>query len=243
MGEIQPKSTTSWNRLQDLAGTADYGRGPNALMAKSLINLHRQWITREPILELGPAEGFGTAALVDMGKQIWCVEGSTELAASLQVRFPEVSVVNSLFEDFSPELSFGTIVMGHVLEHVDDPLALLLKAQDWLSPDGVILIGVPNAQSLHRQLGVRMGVISHVQELDAGDLRVGHKRVFDWPDLRKLVKKAGLVTLYEGGYWMKLLPNYWLADIAEDDLRHHMALGVDYPEIAAELVAVVGRQH
>lgn len=243
MHRQEAKSSTSetWTRLQDLADNADYGRGPNEVMARAFIELHGSWIASEPVLELGPAEGFGTEVLAGMGKELWCLEGSTHLAESLSRRFPEVGVVNALFEDFEPDRNFGTIAMGHVLEHVDDPLLLLAKAKEWLKPDGVILIGVPNAQSLHRQLGVNLGMLSHVQQLDEGDHRVGHQRVFNRSELRALVAQAGLLSIYEGGFWMKMAPNSALADLPADVLWQHMVLGMEYPEIAAELVMVVGR--
>lgn len=40
------------------------------------------------------------------------------------------------------------VVMWHVAEHLDDPVAALSRAASWLRPGGVLLVGVPNLDSL-----------------------------------------------------------------------------------------------
>ncbi|NBR68254.1 MAG: methyltransferase domain-containing protein, partial [Actinobacteria bacterium] len=50
--------------------------------------------------------------------------------------------------------------MGHVLEHVLDPLDAVQRAYAWLRPGGMVLAAVPNARSLHRQAAVSMGLLA-----------------------------------------------------------------------------------
>ena len=40
------------------------------------------------------------------------------------------------------------VVLWHVAEHLDDPPAALRRAASWLAPGGVLLVGVPNVDSL-----------------------------------------------------------------------------------------------
>jgi SAM-dependent methyltransferase len=54
--------------------------------------------------------------------------------------------------DFPPG-SFDAIAVWHVLEHLDDPRAALSRVRAWLRPDGVLLVGVPNLQSLQARIG------------------------------------------------------------------------------------------
>ena len=45
------------------------------------------------------------------------------------------------------------VVLWHVAEHLDDPLAALGRVTGWLAPGGLVLLGVPNAASLQARIG------------------------------------------------------------------------------------------
>jgi 2-polyprenyl-3-methyl-5-hydroxy-6-metoxy-1,4-benzoquinol methylase len=45
--------------------------------------------------------------------------------------------------DFAPEEKFDFITMGEVIEHVEDPLALLIKVRELLTPGGIAFITTP----------------------------------------------------------------------------------------------------
>jgi 2-polyprenyl-3-methyl-5-hydroxy-6-metoxy-1,4-benzoquinol methylase len=48
--------------------------------------------------------------------------------------------------DFAPE-SFDAVTMHHVLEHVADPLRALGRIRNWLKPNGLMVVEVPNVAS------------------------------------------------------------------------------------------------
>jgi SAM-dependent methyltransferase len=54
----------------------------------------------------------------------------------------------------------GAVSCWHVLEHLDDPPAALERIADWLRPDGALLLGVPNLDSL--QAGIAGGRWLHL---------------------------------------------------------------------------------
>ena len=82
--------------------------------------------------------------------------------------------------------SLDAITLWHVLEHTDDPLAMLLRIGDWLRPGGVLLIGTPNLASLQAQLGG-----ARWYHLDVPRHRVH----FTPAGLYALVHRAGLAPL------------------------------------------------
>ena len=47
------------------------------------------------------------------------------------------------------------ITLWHVLEHLDDPRAALERVHGWLRPGGLLLVGVPNLDSVQARLGGR----------------------------------------------------------------------------------------
>ena len=79
-------------------------------------------------LELGPADGHMTRLLLNHFATLTVVDGSSDLLD----RIPEsegLFKVHSLFEHYVPERAFSTVVMEHILEHVEDPVALLRQAR------------------------------------------------------------------------------------------------------------------
>jgi 2-polyprenyl-3-methyl-5-hydroxy-6-metoxy-1,4-benzoquinol methylase len=56
------------------------------------------------------------------------------------------------FEDYATDRKFEVILMLNLIEHVDDPRALLEKARSMLAPDGIVIIKTPNTASLDARL-------------------------------------------------------------------------------------------
>ena len=94
------------------------------------------------------------------------VDGGKGFCDAIKARHPRVEAVNSLFEDYRSAPAFQTIVMGHVLEHVENPVEILALARGWLAPGGRILAAVPNARSLHRQAATIMGLLPNESALN-----------------------------------------------------------------------------
>jgi 2-polyprenyl-3-methyl-5-hydroxy-6-metoxy-1,4-benzoquinol methylase len=167
------------------------------------------------------------------------VDGSAIFCEQLRERFASAEVHEALFEQFATEERFDTIVLGHVLEHVDDPVAIMARCRHWLAPEGRLLLAVPNARSVHRQAAVIMGLLRREHELNEADLHHGHRRIYDPETLRADVREADLRISIFGGYWLKPLSNGQLeADWTPEMLEAFMALGERYPDIAGELYVV-----
>ena len=84
-----------------------------------------------------------TQYLVNDFENLTIVEGSSMLLDQIP-NYENVTKINSLFEDFNPKQKFDSIIMEHILEHVENPIELINKAKTWLSAEGKIFIGVPN---------------------------------------------------------------------------------------------------
>lgn len=189
-------------------------------------------------LELGPAEGEMTALLVDDFEQLTIVEGSADLLEKISPR-PNLVKVHSLFEEFEPTQSFDSIVLEHILEHVEDPVGLMAKVRTWLSPTGKLFLGVPNGHSIHRLVAVKMGLLEHPCQLNARDHALGHRRVYTPATFRADIERSGLRVVEMGGVYFKPLSNGQIQDHwTEEMIQGFYELGKDFPDLAAEIFAV-----
>ncbi len=189
-------------------------------------------------LELGPAEGEMTQFLVNDFEQLTVVDGARELLDRIPDR-RNLRKVHSLFEEFEPEQKFNSIIMEHILEHVEDPGALLRRVKRWLAPGGRMFVGVPNGYSIHRLVAVKMGLLTQPCELNQRDFALGHRRVYTTQTLREELEGAGLTVEKMGGVFFKPLSNQQIQDHwNEDMIRGFYELGKDFPEYAAEIYAI-----
>ncbi len=227
------------DRLESIAADSWYAAGANrhsVLYSASVFQRH--W-TGSTCLELGPAEGIMTEVLVKTFHYVAAVEGSNRFCEIIKSRFPQVEVINSLFEDYDTAQQYDTIVLGHVLEHVENPANVLQRAKKWLAPGGRVCAAVPNARSIHRQAAVLMGLLSEEHALNDTDRHHGHRRIYDPESFRLEFTRAGLRILAAGGYWLKPLSNAQIdSSWTRGMLDAFMKLGEYYPDIAAEIYIV-----
>ena len=190
-------------------------------------------------LEMGSAEGSGTQYLLDHFPEVVSVDGSRAAVDSLRRRFPtdRHTAVHGWFEDLDlGGRLFDTVVLAHVLEHVDDPLPVLARAREHLAPGGVLVIDVPNGNSLHRQVGVKLGMLSEVTQLNEADHSIGHQRVYVPETFRRDVESAGLTIQRFGGMFVKVLSNAQTEQVfSAEQLEALFAVGEDNPDVAAEM--------
>lgn len=210
----------------------------DAYQARALPWVLRQLAGCERVLEMGYGEGNFTEELVRNKFRPTLLEGSQVLAEQARQKFgAAVDCRHSMFEDFTVDRPFDAVIASHVLEHVDDPVRLLLKVKQWIAPSGKVIIIVPNKQSIHRQLAVLMGLQPALDTLGVRDKLVGHQRVYSIATLKADVEKAGLRILESKGFFLKVLPNSMMIGYSKELLAALNQISMQIPD---ELLANIG---
>lgn len=189
-------------------------------------------------LEMGSGDGVMTAMLKNDFEELDIVEGSSKLLDMIP-NYQNVRKFCSLFEDFEPPRQYDTIIMEHILEHLEKPVDVLAKTKGWLKSQGVVIIGVPNAKSFHRLAAVKMGLLESEYQLNERDKALGHYRVYDWHSLKKDVESAGYKIQRQGGVFFKPLSNKQIEETwSPEMIEGFYQLGKDFQENAAEIFVV-----
>lgn len=193
------KSGDERERLESVAGRYF---SPELAGANELYHLH----LRDAVipaaggasaLEVGCGRGMWTAVLCERYDRVDVVDASATLLAEIRrqnaPKRAAVTIHHALIEDFTPPAgrAWQHIYMTFILEHLQDPVAVLRKLRPLLASGGELIVTVPNARSVHREVAVRMGLIRSVYELSANDRSLGHRRVYSMRTLASLLSRAG----------------------------------------------------
>lgn len=192
------------------------------------------------VLELGIGHGYTPLWFSKHSRKHVVIDGSKVVIDRFLQKYPEYNgtIVFAYFEDYDTQEKFDYIVMGFVLEHVDNPSLILAKFKKYLKPGGKIYVAVPNAKSLNRRLGFSMGVIDDIYSLNTNDLALGHKRQYCVDTLKKEIKIAGFKLTHVEGIYLKPLPVHILQGIdnADKNFQALLEVGVDFPELSVAIL-------
>lgn len=196
------------------------------------------------VLEMGCSTGVMTRRLVKKFPTLTVIDGSKKYIECVKnlVREKNAKFIVSLFEDFETDEKFNDIIMANALEHVKDPISVLKKAKNWLRKDGRIHIIVPNAKSLHRRIGQKLGIIKNLDDFSKLDKKIGHRRVYTKESLKKDIAKAKLKTVYEKGIFLKPLSYSQMSNWDKKILDAFFEIGKELPDYCSTIYFICKRK-
>jgi len=193
--------------------------GFNKVIGKYIIRKTFELAQGPNVLDVACGNGSLTKFMTEHYPSVVGVDGSKKKIELARKNAPDAKLYVSMFEDFNIDVTFDSIIMITVLEHVDNPVIFLRKAKELLKPDGEVVIFVPNALGLHRRIGKAMGLIKSHYELSENEIAIGHKRFYDKESLLNDIVASGLKPCEVGGLLLKPLSNRqmesWDAEIVE----------------------------
>ena len=192
------------------------------------------------LLELGIGHGYTVNKFHDMVDSYKIIEGSQEVIRLFKKRYPfaNLNIVRCLFEDFDTNEKFDNIIMGFILEHVDDPELIINRYKRFLSKNGKLFISVPNSGALNRQIGLEAGLLDDLEYLSEADRMLGHKRYFNIKKLEELAKSSGMRVVSTEGIFLKPITTEQIRTLGFDDniLKAFLKVGINYPELCVAIL-------
>jgi SAM-dependent methyltransferase len=219
------------------------------VMHPYMIRSFQPFFRRGGVLELGSFKGDFTKRLVPLFDDVTCVEASDTAIADARSKLGGgVAFVHSRFETVALPRRFDNVVMTHVLEHLDDPVAVLRRVNDeWLTGGGRVFLACPNANAPSRQIAVKMGLIPRNADVTAAEAKHGHRRTYSFDTLEHDAVVAGLKVVHRSGIFFKALANFQWDRLLQTDIisREYLdgcyALGQQYPDLCASIFLVCER--
>lgn len=146
------------------------------------------------VLDVGCWTGDLGRVLVERGSEVSGLEIDEDAADKARAVLESVVVADldtSPLSGHFPEGSFDTIVFADVLEHLRDPVAVLKEAARLLTPDGRVVISIPNITHGSVRLALLQGRWSYTE---TGLLDATHIRFFSRAGVLAMFAEAGYVV-------------------------------------------------
>jgi 2-polyprenyl-3-methyl-5-hydroxy-6-metoxy-1,4-benzoquinol methylase len=160
------------------------------------------------VLDLGCEIGVLAKAISPRAESVLAIDMRPETIAIARQFFaaPNIEYRACNFSDLDAgELPFDCVVFLETIEHVEDPVAMLIRIRRFLRPGGRLVLSTPNAVSYHevlRQLarlwpsfrsdrGIRRLVAQIAAEVPGSGTQEDHLYSWTWDTLYRLVHRSG----------------------------------------------------
>lgn len=192
------------------------------------------------VLELGIGHGYTSNHFSSFYRQYLVIDGSKSVIEKFRQQYPgsKAQLIETYFEKFDTGEQFDVIIMGFVLEHVDNPALVLNRFKQFIAPGGRCFVAVPNAESLHRRFGHAAGLLPDMNTLGEGDRALGHRRLYTVTSLTTQLQDVGYKVVRREGVFLKPFTTNQIRslDLSEEILNGMCKVGLEFPELSAALL-------
>jgi 2-polyprenyl-3-methyl-5-hydroxy-6-metoxy-1,4-benzoquinol methylase len=155
--------------------------------AKARVKMLKKLAGGGTLIEAGPGTGALMRHAIDAGFNVTGVEESTRLAETLhEIRGARVVVGEFERVDLGDAM-FDVFVSCHVIEHLADPEAHLLRALEFTRPGGFAVVYTPSAESFEHRWTGRF----------SQNYSSGHLQLFTSEALKRIMAKTGWEPIHQ----------------------------------------------
>lgn len=181
------------------------------------------------------------------------IEPGTAPFGSLAEKFSNnaaITIYNEFFENCAEMLDKNTydfIILNGVLHEVQDGSLFLVQIEKIMNENTALYINVPNANSMHRLIGVASGIIKSVTDKTDRNLTLEQTEVYSASSLTSLVSASMTNSVISeiGTFFLKPFTHAQMQGcvktgiIDEKVLDGLYSISTEFPDIGAELYCLV----
>jgi SAM-dependent methyltransferase len=189
-----------------------------------------RFIERGRVLDIGCGRGITLFQMKEDGWDVSGVEISETAATHARSLLGDTVFVGDVLAAPWPADSFDVINIWHVLEHLPDPVGVLARTRELLRPGGLLVVAVPNFESLQARFAGRRWFHLDVPR---------HYWHFGEKPLRALLEEKGFAIRETSHFCFEQNPYGWIQSLLNrlrfppnllyDILKHESARNVVHP--------------
>jgi 2-polyprenyl-3-methyl-5-hydroxy-6-metoxy-1,4-benzoquinol methylase len=170
--------------------------------SKVKVKLILDLVEGKKVLDVGCGSGRLSKALREKGYSVVAIDSDWK-AVNITKKKGIRAYVSDI-NDWKSDDKFDCIILGDVLEHIEDDKSAMRKVHAMLKPNGCIIVNVPSYQFLFGK----------------HDVALGHKRRYSDNELKNKLKNSGFKIEYLRHWNLLALPITILTKISKKDYPH-----------------------
>lgn len=144
----------------------------------------------ETVLDVGCATGYLSVELKKKGCKVIGLEIDPEMAEEARQYCDKVIVGNAEVIELPYKEYFDAILYADVLEHLKNPLEVLIRFKSCLKQNGYIVVSIPNVANWFIRLSLLFGKFNYNSKRYT-IIHPVHLRFFTLKTIREMLDKAG----------------------------------------------------
>jgi len=189
------------------------------------------------VLEVGSADGVMTRLLRNECKVLDVVEPSKIYADQVRLIDGVRSVYNCFLEDIREPVQYDVVLLMGLLHHIEKPEEFLNTVKKFIASNGVVLATVPNVNSIHRQIGVEMGLLDNIKGSSERNIRFQQFGRFTKNTFTELFQQSTYEVIDSYGYMFKPFSSEMMMklDLTEEQIKALFIIGKKYQDMCSQL--------
>lgn len=156
------------------------------------------------VLEVGCGTGEMTGELLEVSRSLCVAEPTSRFSGIVRAKYgARIRMFECFVDQIEEDLKFDVIVLSSLLQHVPEPVTLLGEVKRFMRDDTVVVATVPNMTSLHRRVGVKMGVLDDIYGDTDRNIMFQQPGKFDKDRFVQLFSSCGYEIVESFGYMLK----------------------------------------
>lgn len=191
----------------------------------------------EPIFQF--LEDFATMTVIEPGYDFFA--NAQKLACdNKKIRCIQEFFCKEILTELTNQ-SYDFILVSSLLHELENPVEFLEALKEICSPETIIHINVPNANSIHRILAKEMGLIKNETEKSEANIKLQQHSVFSMESLVELVRNQLFQIVDKGSYFIKPFAHYQMQQLLDANIVDFTVLDGLYnltkyiPEFGSEI--------
>lgn len=157
--------------------------------------------------------------------------------------------INNFFETDNDikKHEYDCIICSSLLHELENPQTFLKHLRSVCNDRTLVHINVPNANSFHRVLAMKMGLIDDVYQFSERNYLFQQQNVFGMKELVSIVLDSGFKIVEKGGYFLKPFTHAQMLSMIESGIIDESTLDgldlmcQDMPDYSAEIYVNINR--
>jgi len=178
--------------------------------SKVKVKLILKLVEGKNVLDVGCGSGRLSKTLLEKGYSVVAIDNDWKAVEIAKKK--GITAFASDFNDWRTDEKFDCIILGDVLEHIEDDKSALRKVHEMLTPNGCIVVNVPAYQILFGK----------------HDVALGHKRRYSNKELKTKLKESSF-TIESMRHWNLLaLPIAISIKLSKKDYPHEKVSNIKF---------------